>query len=268
MGISSIMGAINVIVTIFNLRAPGMGWMQMPLFVWTWLITAFLLIAVMPVLAAAVTMVLTDKYFGTSFFDAAGGGDPVLFQHIFWVFGHPEVYIMILPAFGIVSSIIPTFSRKKLFGYRSMVYATSSIALLSFMVWAHHMFTTGLPVVAELFFMYTTMLIAVPTGVKVFNWLATMWRGSLTFETPMLFAIAFITLFTIGGFSGLMLAMTPADFQELLSNVVYGVGQAAFLSDSSSTCTPSLNFTLFTTNVSSANPLSRFHFFFATSSSL
>ncbi len=213
MGISSIMGAINVIVTIFNLRAPGMGWMQMPLFVWTWLITAFLLIAVMPVLAAAVTMVLTDKYFGTSFFDAAGGGDPVLFQHIFWFFGHPEVYIMILPAFGIVSSIIPTFSRKKLFGYRSMVYATSSIALLSFMVWAHHMFTTGLPVVAELFFMYTTMLIAVPTGVKVFNWLATMWRGSLTFETPMLFAIAFITLFTIGGFSGLMLAMTPADFQ-------------------------------------------------------
>ena len=150
-------------MTIFNLRAPGMGWMQMPLFVWTWLITAFLLIAVMPVLAAAVTMVLTDKYFGTSFFDAAGG-DPVLFQHIFWFFGHPEVYIMILPAFGIVSSIIPTFSRKKLFGYRSMVYATSSIALLSFMVWAHHMFTTGLPVVAELFFMYTTMLIAVPTG--------------------------------------------------------------------------------------------------------
>ena len=213
MGISSIMGAINVIVTIFNLRAPGMTWMKMPLFVWTWLITAFLLIMVMPVLAGAVTMVLTDKYFGTSFFDAAGGGDPVLFQHIFWFFGHPEVYIMILPAFGIVSSIVPTFARKPLFGYASMVYATSSIALLSFLVWAHHMFTTGMPVFAELFFMYCTMLIAVPTGVKVFNWMATMWRGAISFEVPMMFSIAFVILFTIGGFSGLMLAMAPVDFQ-------------------------------------------------------
>ncbi|MGB0894147.1 MAG: cytochrome c oxidase subunit I [Parashewanella sp.] len=213
MGISSIMGAINVIVTIINLRAPEMTWMKLPLFVWTWLITAFLLIAVMPVLAGAVTMVLTDKFFGTSFFDAAGGGDPVMFQHIFWFFGHPEVYIMILPAFGIISAIIPTFSRKKLFGYSSMVYATSSIAILSFLVWAHHMFTTGMPLVAELFFMYCTMLIAVPTGVKVFNWVATMWRGSLSFETPMLFAVAFVILFSIGGFSGLMLAITPADFQ-------------------------------------------------------
>jgi cytochrome c oxidase subunit 1 len=213
MGMSSIMGAINVIVTIFNMRAPGMTFMKMPLFVWTWLITAFLLIAVMPVLAGTVTMMLTDKYFGTSFFDAAGGGDPVMFQHIFWFFGHPEVYIMILPAFGIVSEIIPTFARKKLFGYSSMVYATSSIALLSFIVWAHHMFTTGMPVAAELFFMYATMLISVPTGVKVFNWVATMWKGSMTFETPMLFALAFVILFTIGGFSGLMLAITPADFQ-------------------------------------------------------
>ena len=213
MGISSIMGAINVIVTIFNMRAPGMTYMKMPLFVWTWLITAFLLIAVMPVLAAAVTMVLTDKFFGTSFFDAAGGGDPVLFQHIFWFFGHPEVYIMILPAFGIISQIIPTFSRKKLFGYASMVYATGSIALLSFIVWAHHMFTTGMPVAYELFFMFATMLISVPTGVKVFNWVATMWRGSLSFEIPMMFAIAFIVLFTIGGLSGLMLAIVPADFQ-------------------------------------------------------
>ncbi|QCU75623.1 cytochrome c oxidase subunit I [Pseudoalteromonas distincta] len=213
MGISSIMGAINVIVTIVNLRAPGMTWMKLPLFVWTWLITAFLLIAVMPVLAGAVTMVLTDKYFATSFFDAAGGGDPVMFQHIFWFFGHPEVYIMILPAFGIISTIIPTFSRKKLFGYASMVYATSSIALLSFIVWAHHMFTTGMPVAGELFFMYATMLISVPTGVKVFNWVATMWKGSITFEVPMLFSIAFIVLFTLGGFSGLMLAITPADFQ-------------------------------------------------------
>ncbi|WP_331345856.1 cytochrome c oxidase subunit I [Cellvibrio sp. UBA7661] len=213
LGISSIMGAMNVIVTIFNLRAPGMTWMKMPLFVWTWLITAFLLIAVMPVLAGTVTMVLTDKYFGTSFFNAAGGGDPVLFQHIFWFFGHPEVYIMILPAFGIISSIIPAFSRKPLFGYESMVIATASIAFLSFIVWAHHMFTTGMPVAAELFFMYSTMLIAVPTGVKVFNWVATMWRGSMTFETPMMFAVAFIVLFTIGGLSGLMLAIIPADFQ-------------------------------------------------------
>lgn len=213
MGISSIMGAINIIVTILNMRAPGMTLMKMPMFVWTWLITAFLLIAVMPVLAGAVTMVLTDKYFGTSFFSAAGGGDPVMFQHIFWFFGHPEVYIMILPAFGIISSIIPTFSRKKLFGYHSMVYATVSIALLSFVVWAHHMFTVGMPLAGELFFMYCTMLISVPTGVKVFNWVATMWRGALTFEVPMLFAIAFIVLFTIGGLSGLMLAITPADFQ-------------------------------------------------------
>ncbi|WP_019613977.1 cytochrome c oxidase subunit I [Psychromonas ossibalaenae] len=213
MGISSIMGAINVIVTIINLRAPGMTWMKMPMFVWTWFITAFLLIAVMPVLAGTVTMVLTDKYFGTSFFNAAGGGDPVMFQHIFWFFGHPEVYIMILPAFGIISTIIPAFSRKKLFGYHSMVYATASIALLSFIVWAHHMFTTGMPLAAELFFMYSTMLISVPTGVKVFNWVATMWRGSISFEVPMLFAVAFIVLFTIGGFSGLMLAITPADFQ-------------------------------------------------------
>lgn len=213
MGISSIMGAINVIATILNLRAPGMTLMKMPIFVWTWLITAFLLIAVMPVLAGAVTMMLMDRHFGTSFFNAAGGGDPVLYQHIFWFFGHPEVYIMILPSFGIISEIIPTFSRKKLFGYTSMVYATSSIAVLSFLVWAHHMFTTGMPVVGEIYFMLATMLIAVPTGVKIFNWVATMFRGALTFETPMLFAIAFLVLFTMGGFSGLMLAIVPADFQ-------------------------------------------------------
>jgi cytochrome c oxidase subunit 1 len=213
MGISSIMGAINVIVTIFNMRAPGMTFMKMPLFVWTWLITAFLLIAVMPVLAGVVTMMLMDIHFGTSFFNAAGGGDPVMFQHVFWFFGHPEVYIMILPAFGIVSHIISTFSRKRLFGYTSMVWATSSIAVLSFIVWAHHMFTVGMPLVGELFFMYSTMLIAVPTGVKVFNWVTTMFRGSMTFETPMLFAIAFVVLFTIGGLSGLMLAIAPADFQ-------------------------------------------------------
>ncbi len=213
MGISSIMGAINIIATILNMRAPGMTLLKMPLFVWTWLITAFLLIAVMPVLAGAVTMLLTDKYFATSFFNAAGGGDPVMFQHIFWFFGHPEVYIMILPAFGVISEIIPTFSRKPLFGYVSMVYATASIAFLSFIVWAHHMFTVGMPLGGELFFMYTTMLIAVPTGVKVFNWVSTMWKGAMTFETPMLFALGFVILFTIGGFSGLMLAIVPADFQ-------------------------------------------------------
>ena len=211
MGASSIMGAINVIATILNMRAPGMTLMKMPLFVWTWLITAYLLIAVMPVLAGVVTMF--DIHFGTSFFSAAGGGDPVLFQHLFWFFGHPEVYIMILPAFGIVSAIIPTFARKRLFGYDSMVYATASIAFLSFIVWAHHMFTVGMPLAGQLFFMYATMLIAVPTGVKVFNWVATMFRGAMTFETPMLFAIAFVVLFTMGGFTGVMLAITPADFQ-------------------------------------------------------
>jgi cytochrome c oxidase subunit 1 len=196
-----------------NMRAPGMGLLKMPLFCWTWLITAYLLIAVMPVLAGAVTMLLTDHFFGTSFFNAAGGGDPVMFQHIFWFFGHPEVYILILPAFGIVSEIIPTFSRKPLFGYETMVYASASIAFLSFIVWAHHMFTVGMPLAGQLFFMLSTMLIAVPTGVKVFNWCATMWKGSITFETPMLFSIAFLFLFTIGGFSGLMLAIVPADFQ-------------------------------------------------------
>ncbi len=213
LGISSILGAINIIATVLNMRAPGMTLMKMPLFVWTWLITAFLLIATLPVLSGAVTMLLTDQFFGTTFFYAGGGGDPVMYQHIFWFFGHPEVYILILPAFGIVSTIIPTFSRKPLFGYSSMVYATASIAFLSFIVWAHHMFTVGMPLSGELFFMYATMLISVPTGVKVFNWVATMWKGSLTFETPMLFALAFVVLFTIGGFSGLMLAIAPADFQ-------------------------------------------------------
>jgi cytochrome c oxidase subunit 1 len=212
-GASSIMGSINIIVTIMNMRAPGMSLLKMPLFVWTWLITAYLVVAVMPVFAGAVTMILTDHFFGTSFFNAAGGGDPVLYQHVFWFFGHPEVYIMILPAFGIVSEIIPTFSRKPLFGYDSMVYAVASIAFLSFIVWAHHMFTVNMPLAGQLFFMLSTMLIAVPTGVKVFNWTATMWKGSISFEPPMLFSLAFLFLFTIGGFSGLMLAIAPADFQ-------------------------------------------------------
>src|ERR1700749_1987444 len=213
MGASSILGAINVVVTIMNMRAPAMTLLRMPLFVWTWLITAYLLIAVMPVLAGAVTMLLTDHFFGTTFFTAAGGGDPVMFQHIFWFFGHPEVYILILPAFGIVSEIIPTFSRKPLFGYEAMVYATASIAFLSFIVWAHHMVVVGMPLAAQLFFLPPTMLIAIPRGVKVFNWTATMWKGLISFEPPMLFALAFLFLFTIGGFSGLMLAIVPADYQ-------------------------------------------------------
>jgi len=213
MGASSIMGSINIIVTILNMRAPGMTLMKMPMFVWTWLITAYLLIAVMPVLAGAITMTLTDRHFHTSFFNPAGGGDPVMYQHVFWFFGHPEVYIMILPAFGIVSQVVPAFARKRLFGYTSMVYATSSIAILSFIVWAHHMYTTGMPVTGQLFFMYATMLISVPTGVKVFNWLATMWRGSMTFEAPMLWAVGFIFVFTMGGFTGLICSMAPIDIQ-------------------------------------------------------
>ena len=213
LGFSSIMGAINIIATVLNMKAPEMRLMDMPLFVWTWLITSFLLIGAMPVLAGAVTMMLTDRNFGTAFFDATGGGDPVMFQHIFWFFGHQEVYIMILPAFGIISNIIPTFARKPLFGYSSMVYATASIAFLSYIVLAHHMFLTVMPVAGELYFMYATMLIAVPTGVKVFNWVATMCKGSMSFETPMLWALSFVFLFTIGGFSGLMLGIAPADIQ-------------------------------------------------------
>src|SRR6202789_862738 len=213
MGISSILGAINVVVTIMNLRAPGMTLLRMPLFVWTWLITAYLLIAVMPVLAGAVTMLLTDHFFGTTFFTAAGGGDPVMFQHIFWFFGHPEVYILILPAFGIISEIIPTFSRKPLFGYRSMVLATCAIGVLAFLVWGHHMFTVGFGAGPELFFMYATMLVAVPTGVKLFNWIGTMWQGSLTFEAPMLFAVGFILVFLVGGVTGVVLAVAAVDVQ-------------------------------------------------------
>src|SRR5438552_6141624 len=221
MGASSIMGSINIIVTVLNMRAPGMTLMKMPMFAWTWLITAYLLIAVMPVLAGAITMTLTDRHFGTSFFNPAGGGDPVMYQHIFWFFGHPEVYIMILPAFGIVSAVVPAFARKRLFGYTSMVYATASIAILSFIVWAHHMFTTGMPVTGQLFFMYATMLIAVPTGVKIFNWIATMWQGSMSFETPMLFAVGFIFVYTMCGFTGLILAMAPVDL--LLQDTYYVV---------------------------------------------
>ena len=211
MGISSIMGAINVVVTVFNMRAPGMTLMKMPLFVWTWLITAFLLIAVMPVLAGVVTMMLMDIHFGTSFFNAAGGGDPVMFQHIFWFFGHPEVYIMILPAFGAVSQIIPAFSRKPLFGYTSMVYATAAIAFLSFIVWAHHMYVSGMNPWFGFFFATTTLIIAVPTAIKVYNWTLTLWKGNIQFTLPMLFALAFIVTFVNGGITGLFLGNVVVD---------------------------------------------------------
>jgi len=213
LGVSSIIGSINIVTTILNMRAPGMTLMKMPMFVWTWLVTAYMIILVMPVLAGAVTMLLTDRHFDTHFFNAAGGGDPVLFQHIFWFFGHPEVYILILPAFGIISQVMPTFARKPLFGYRSMVFATFAIAILGNTVWAHHMFTVGMPGAGQLFFMYASLLIAVPTGVKVFNWIATMWEGSLSFETPMLFAVGFLFVFVIGGLTGIIMAIAPVDIQ-------------------------------------------------------
>ena len=212
LSISSLVGAINFVVTITNMRAPGMSWMRMPLFVWAMVTYAWLLVIVLPALSAGLTLMLLDRQAGTHFFDPAHGGSPILYQHVFWFFGHPEVYIMILPAMGIISEILPVFSRKPIFGYKAVAISTAGIAFYSLLVWAHHMFAVGMPIGLDIFFMISSMIIAIPTGVKIFNWLATLWRGSISFDTPMLWALGFIGVFTIGGISGIFLAAFPVDW--------------------------------------------------------
>jgi len=212
-GLSSLIGAVNFVATIHNMRAPGMSWGRMPLFVWTLLVYSYLLIVALPAVAAAVTMLLTDRHFGTAFFDPAGGGDPLLWQHLFWFFGHPEVYIMVLPAFGVISEVLPVFARKPIFGYKAIAASTVAIAFLGLLVWAHHMFTTPTATVVLAFFMLSSFTIAVPTGIKIFNWIATLWRGQIVYKTPLYFAVALPALFTIGGISGVILAIFPVDWQ-------------------------------------------------------
>jgi cytochrome c oxidase subunit 1 len=212
-GISSLVGAVNFVVTIANMRAPGMGWGRMPIFVWTILIYAVMLIIALPVIAVAVTLLLTDRHFGTHFFDSTAGGDPMLWQHLFWFFGHPEVYIMIIPGFGIISEVLPVFSRKPVFGYKALAAATASIAFLGTLVWAHHMFTTPSPTAVLVFFMIGSFLIGVPTGIKLFNWIFTMYHGAIEFKTPLLFAVGFLSMFLIGGITGIFLATFPVDWQ-------------------------------------------------------